>query len=94
MVKEKKKNNDLVAENQDANKEIKAKPANKEKTNDKKKASTKKTLKKKKEVKQGASTTFKSEFKKIKWPTIVFVIFFAIFFYLIELLMAFIKSIA
>ena len=104
MVKEKKKNNDLVAENQDANKEIKAKPANKEKTNDKKKASTKK-IKKKKEVKQGASTTFKSEFKKIKWPTkkdmikysiatIVFVIFFAIFFYLIELLMAFIKSIA
>lgn len=105
MVKEKKKNNDLVAENQDANKEIKAKQTSKEKANDKKKANAKKTQKKKKEVKQGVSTTFKSEFKKIKWPTkkdmikysiatIVFVIFFAIFFYLIELLMAFIKSIA
>ena len=62
---------------------------------------TKENTNKKKNVKKSKKAvkelSFKSEFKKIKWPskkdmikysiaTIAFVIFFAIFFYLIELI--------
>lgn len=64
----------------------------------------KKAEKSKKKTKEKPITTFKSEISKIKWPnkkemvkysiaTIVFVIFFGVFFYAIELLMALLKSI-
>lgn len=61
----------------------------------------------KKEVKKAPKSNFfkevKAEFSKIKWPTkkdmlkysiatIVFVIFFALFFYLIDLVMALLKA--
>lgn len=57
----------------------------------------------KKNASKNKVTTFKAEMNKIKWPskkdmikysisTVVFVIFFSIFFYVIELLMALLKS--
>ena len=64
---------------------------------------TKKVVKKAKVKKPKDTITFKSEVSKIKWPskkqmvkysiaTIVFVIFFAAFFYVIELIMALLKT--
>ena len=68
---------------------------------------TKENTNKKKNVKKSKKAvkelSFKSEFKKIKWPskkdmikysiaTIVFIIFFALFFYLIEVIIYFIKQ--
>ena len=85
---------------------VKEKKLKVEKKEEKKKTvkENKKTEKKVKKVKEKPLTTFKSEISKIKWPgkkemvkysiaTIVFVIFFGIFFYAIELLMALLKSI-
>ena len=66
------------------------------------KVSKAKKIVKKKEKKNNSTMTFKSEFKKIKWPTkkemvkystIIFIIFFAVFFLLIQLLMSFLKSV-
>ena len=65
---------------------------------------TKKVEKKTKNEKARQLTTFKSELKKIKWPskkdmikysiaTVIFVIFFALFFFAIQALMSFLKSI-
>ena len=58
----------------------------------------------KKRVKEKPVTTFKAEFSKVKWPnkkemikysiaTIVFVIFFGVFFFAIQALMSFLKTI-
>lgn len=66
---------------------------NKEKTKNKSKEKTKKSS-----TSKSKSFSFKSEFNKIKWPskkemikysiaTIVFIIFFALFFFAIEILM-------
>ena len=85
---------------------VKEKKAKVEKKEEKKvnAKENKKTEKKVKKVKEKPLTTFRSELSKIKWPnkkemikysiaTIVFVIFFGIFFYVIELLMALVKSV-
>jgi len=69
----------------------------------KKKLKSKKKETKVVKKKEKSVTTFKGELKKIKWPTkkemikysiatIAFVVFFAIFFYIIEVIMAFLKS--
>ncbi len=61
-------------------------------------------VKKEKKLKEKPITTFKSEFSKVKWPskkemvkysiaTIVFVIFFGVFFFAIAALMSFLKTI-
>lgn len=79
-------------------KEIKTEKENKVKEKHAKKANIKE-----KKAKEKPITTFKSEFSKIKWPdkkemikysvaTIVFVIFFGIFFYAIELVISLLKS--
>lgn len=103
MVKETKKTNkkNTVTKKENIKKQDK-------KVDLKKKESSKKTEKKQKKVGlfKGIGNWFKSVFKevsKVKWPskkemikysiaTIVFVVFFALFFYAIELLMAFLKS--
>jgi len=90
MVKEEKKVKTKTKK--ETTKEVKAKDMKKGASKIKKKASN-----------QGVFATFRSELKKIKWPTkkemikysiatVAFVIFFAIFFYLIELLMALLKT--
>lgn len=89
-------------------KKIEKKKTTKTKDNKKvevKKTTKKKAVKK--EVKKAPKSSFfkevKAEFSKIKWPTkkdmvkysvatIVFVIFFALFFYLIDLVMALLKA--
>ena len=96
MVKEKK-----VVKKETTKKEEKNEKVNKvvkgEKKSDIKNKETKKTT-------LGHKTTLKSEFNKIKWPTkkemikysiatIVFIIFFALFFFAINLIMAFLKEI-
>ena len=69
-----------------------------------KKIKSKDTKKSERKVKDKPLTTFKSEISKIKWPskkemikysiaTIIFVIFFALFFYAIIVLMAFLKRV-
>ena len=74
----------------------------KEPKKDKKKKEVKKTVKVKK---QGFFKEVKNEMSKVKWPskkdmvkysiaTIVFVVFFALFFYAIDLLLALLKEVS
>ena len=85
---------------------VKEKKEIKEKTKvkEEKKTVKKAPEKKQKKVKEKPLTTFKTEFSRIKWPnkkemvkysiaTIVFVIFFALFFFGIIALMSFLKGI-
>ncbi len=80
-------------------KEIKEKTIKKSKS----KKVNKTEPKKKNNVKKVTKASFKSELKKIKWPekkdmikysiaTILFTVFLALFFYVIELIMALIKT--
>ena len=75
----------------------------KEKTAKEKKVKAVKKTKETKVKKEGFFKSVKSEFKKVRWPnkkemvkysiaTVVFVLFFGIFFYLIEVLMWAINS--
>lgn len=107
MVKETKKDIKKSNKKSTAPKKETVKESNK-KVVSKKKASSKKVEKKQKKIGlfKRIVNWFKSvgkEVSKVKWPskkemikysvaTIVFVVFFALFFYVIELLMAFLKS--
>jgi len=106
MVKETKK--EVKKTNKKAATKKEVVKAKEKKTVSKKKVDTKKVEKKQKKVGlfKKIGNWFKSvgkEVSKVKWPskkemikysvaTIVFVVFFALFFYAIELLMAFLKS--
>lgn len=83
-------------------KEKKEKPVKDEKVEKVKRKETKKK-KETKKIKKSNNASLKSEFSKIKWPTkkemvkysvatILFTAFLAVFFYVIELVMALIKS--
>ena len=85
---------------------VKEKKDSKEKVTvkEEKKAVKKTPEKKQKKVKEKPVTTFKTELSRIKWPskkdmvkysiaTIIFVIFFALFFFGIIVLMSFLKEI-
>lgn len=84
-------------------KKLEKEPRKKEKKQNSKKASKKVTKEKKsKKKKSGFFHEVRKEVSKVKWPskkdmikysiaTIVFIIFFAIFFYLIELILALLK---
>ncbi len=91
---------DILDQIDKVDKEVKKEEKKKEKKKDDKKES-------KKEVKKVEKESWwhgvKSEFKKVRWPnkkemlkysiaTIIFIIFFALFFYLIELAVYFIKT--
>ena len=92
---------DIDTELENIKNEKRKKETTKEKKKDnKKKQNTKKVVKTKKKLFSGV----RSEMAKVKWPskkdmvkysiaTIVFVIFFAIFFYCIDLLLALLKEV-
>ena len=91
---EKKKSDDKKEENKDTKKEEKKTTKKEEKKN---------TKKDDKVVKESWWHGVKSEFKKVRWPnkkemvkysiaTICFILFFGIFFYIIELIMWFIQT--
>ena len=101
MVKEKK-----AVKKETVKKEVVETATEKKKVEKKKveKKSTKKVESKNKEKKTNVNkTTLKSEFNKIKWPTkkemvkysvatILFIVFFALFFEIIQLIMAALKN--
>ena len=101
IVKDTRETIDIDTELENLKSEKKKKETNKEKKKDVKKKDSKKTTTKKKRF----LGEVRSEMAKVKWPskkdmikysiaTIVFVVFFALFFYAIDLVIALLKEVS